>query len=114
MATIEFVRGEGVSRTFRLWRDRAMTQPFDLTGYTGKSELRVVPGESGAPAAQFAVECGADGVANAVRLSLPSAQSALLAAKSYAFDLFIAPAGGEPTCILRGTVRGAERVTIWP
>lgn len=76
----------------------------DLTGYTGKAQIRDT---NGALLVSFTITLG--GSLGTIRLQLALAQC--LALKSGVWDLLLTPSGGEPSRLLEGPIAISEGVT---
>jgi hypothetical protein len=84
---------------------------IDLTGWSGKSQIRNRVGGTGEPAAEFNLDINA--TANTITLSLPYATTAALRAGKYEWDLFLQDASGRREKYLEGEVTIDARVTLW-
>lgn len=104
---LELYQGDDWAAT--VWVFLPDNTPADLTGYTGKAQIRTGPADQ-APdvAATFTVTVVPP---NQVSLYLPHAQSVLASGFNYVWDLQLTSAAGEITTVLTGEVSVDLEVT---
>lgn len=103
---ITIYQGADYSQAFQLFQPDGVT-PIPLTGYTAKAQIRLRPGDTGLPIAEFtATVTPATGI---VTLSLTEVQTAALV-KEAVYDVFLT--GADSVLFLQGTVTIDKRVTI--
>ena len=93
---------------FRLWQDEAKTTPVDLSGTTGRCELRTKPG-----GALLAVATVVIDDPNLIRLHVPAATSAQWSAKTTVgvFDVELVDSDDAVTSLCTGTLEISPNVT---
>ena len=100
-------RGDSYSWQFNLWQDAAKTIPFNLTGYTVKSEIRDSPGGVTIIALTSAVT-----LPNTIVLTLSSANSHILPEGSGVWDLQLThTSDGWVSTVVKGGVTVTDDVT---
>lgn len=88
------------------WQD-ADGDPVDLTGYTGKAQMREGD-ETTALILEFSVALG--GAAGTITLSATAAQTATVTQKGH-YDLYLTPPVGERLRFIHGPVEVSRRTT---
>lgn len=84
--------------------------PYDLTGYTGRGQLRTSY-SAAEPAAAFAVSIPAPATSGTVKVSLTAAQTASLPARSLVYDIELVNADGYVLRIIQGTADVSPEAT---
>lgn len=102
-------QGQTYTRTLRLKRKVAgVLTPVDLTGYTGKMQIR---GSAGDPTLLAEATVTVDGPNGTVTLSLTSAQTTALPPGKLVYDLDITDAAGQNQPLAEGPFRVTAEVT---
>lgn len=102
-------QGDSFSLELVLTDDAATPAPIDISGWTGKAEVRTKAGPGGQLLASFDVTV-VDGPGGRVRIKLPSSESAKIIADGV-WDLRFTDAAGDRKTWLRGTVKVIHGVT---
>ena len=97
--SLNIYRGDSEAWTFRFYADAAMTIPYDLTGGTGKAQIRDLPG--GVLLVELDVTITEP---NQVDVSLDAGDSAALTAKQGVWDLEVTAADGTVNTLAAGAV----------
>lgn len=85
--------------------------PFDLTGYTSKSQIRKSYYSANA-AGQFTITIPTP-TNGGIVLALPAANTANIAAGRYVYDILIKDSSNNTTRVLEGIVNVLPRVTVF-
>lgn len=97
--------------TFYTKKDRSAT--FDLTGYTGKAQLRAGQSRSSNLLADISVAVVSPATGGQVRLTLTHAQIATISQTSGWFDVLLAYGSADPVRICYAYVTIGEGETEW-
>lgn len=104
---IEIWRGVDFSETF--WFQDADGDPLDLTGYTGRGQIRATRSESAALLATFSVAI--DATEGTVTLSLTDVQTAAITPSVGEFDVLLTSADGFDSVNIWGRALIRTKVT---
>lgn len=109
---ITIVQGEGAAFEY-VYKDE-LGVPVNLTGYTGKAQVRKA---FDSPAAVLDATSGngkvtIDALAGKVTIKWPGSETATVLAGPHVWDHFLYPPAGEPLQMLYGTVDVRARVTV--
>lgn len=85
--------------------------PYNLTGYTAKSQMRKSYYSTN-PTAQFTITINTP-TTGVLNISLPSANTANIAAGRYVYDVAIKDSANTVTRVLEGIVNVLPRVTVF-
>jgi hypothetical protein len=89
----------------------ASSNPWDLTGYTGLSHVRLNPKSIAAPEASFTITVTVP-LSGILEMEMDSLVTAALnPSKTYYYDLQLTDSLGEKTTILEGTIDVEQDVT---
>jgi len=110
---IAITRNAGWSKVLAFYRDKARTQPVDLTGYTGKCQLRAGESRTSALLAEIALTFE-DRANGKIKLAMTLAQISALADGEGWFDVLLAPSGGDPARMCYAKMVIGDGVTVWP
>lgn len=91
--------------------DDASNEPYDLTGYQAKSQIRKSYYSTNATA-EFAINIP-DPIAGKISLTLNSANTANISAGRYVYDIVIKDENNSVTRVLEGIVNVLPRVTVF-
>lgn len=106
-------RNAGWAKVLTFYRDKARTQPVDLTSYTGKCQLRAAESQASALLADVALTFESR-LGGSIKLALTLAQITALSTSEGWFDVLLAPPGGDPACFCYARVIIGDGVTAWP
>ena len=91
--------------------DGVSGEPYDLTGFIAKSQIRKSY-YSTSPTAEFSVTINQPPTSGIIVLNLTAAQTANVAPGRYVYDVLIRDNPGTVTRVLEGIVNVSPRVTI--
>lgn len=102
---------QGTDFTTSITLDDVNGDPYNLTGYTAKSQMRKSY-YSTSPTAQFTITINSP-AAGIIVMSLPSANTSNIAAGRYVYDVAIKDSANTVTRVLEGIVNVLPRVTVF-
>jgi len=102
---------QGTDFTTSITLDDVNGDPYNLTGYTAKSQMRKSY-YSTSPTAQFTITINTP-TTGVLNMSLPSANTANIAAGRYVYDVAIKDSANTVTRVLEGIVNVLPRVTVF-
>jgi len=102
---------QGTDFTTSITLDDVNGDPYNLTGYTAKSQMRKSY-YSTSPTAQFTITINTP-TTGVLNMSLPSANTANIAAGRYVYDVAIKNSANTVTRVLEGIVNVLPRVTVF-
>ena len=100
--------------TWKEGHSQKTAQPKNLTGYTGRMQMRTKPGATGAPSVTLTTENGGINITPStgqVTATMTATATAALTAGKYVYDLELVDSTGVVTKLARGTVTVIREVT---
>ena len=102
---------QGTDFTTSITLDDVNGDPYNLTGFTAKSQMRKSYYSTN-PTAQFTITINTP-TSGVLNISLPSANTANIAAGRYVYDVAIKNSANTVTRVLEGIVNVLPRVTVF-
>ena len=110
---IAITRNAAFSRHITFYTDKARQIPLDLTGYTGKSELRQAQSSTSPLLADMNLTFATSRQSGTIILSLSLRDLADIPVNDGWFDVLLAPAGAEPFRPCYGRLVISDGETEW-
>jgi len=102
---------QGTDFTTSITLDDVNGDPYNLTGFTAKSQMRKSYYSTN-PTAQFRITINTP-TSGVLNISLPSANTANIAAGRYVYDVAIKDSANTVTRVLEGIVNVLPQVTVF-
>lgn len=109
-AVYNIVLEQGASWTKTIKISEADKKSKNLTGYTGKAQLRVTPNDTN-PLLEISFVFLEPRTSGKITLSLTASQTATLVTSPVLYDVIITSSSGIVTRILQGTATVSPRIT---
>lgn len=104
-------QGETFSKVLTWKAGSPSLSPVDLTGFTGKMQVRTLAGNLVVELSTANSRISLGGTAGTITLTIASADTSTLLVGTHSYDLFVTSSGGVSTRLLFGSAKVRERVT---